>query len=84
MSMPNTDTEVSYELTAFYTSSSRWTLDFDLKDVYEWYVKWDTLYVKHHENDAVFVKYHPNYSAFADEGLKHPESLWIEDEEVRV
>ncbi len=35
MSRPNTETEVSYELTAFYTSSSRWTLDFDLKDVYE-------------------------------------------------
>jgi hypothetical protein len=84
MSRLNTETEVSYELTAFYTSSSRWTLDFDLKDVYEWYVKWDTLYVKHQESDADFFEYEPEYSAFDSETMKHPESLFIDYEEVKV
>ncbi len=84
MSRPNTETEVSYELTAFYTSSSRWTLDFDLKDVYEWYVKWDTLYVKHQESDADFFEYEPEYSAFDSETMKHPESLFIDYEEGKV
>ena len=76
--------EVRCELTATYISSSQWTLDFDLKDVHDWYVKWDMLYVKHQENDEDYVEYEPEYSAFDSDALKHPESLFIDYEEVKV
>ncbi len=74
--------EVRCELTATYISSSRWTLDFDLKDVHDWYVKWETLYVKHQENDEDYVEYEPEYSAYDSDALKRPASLWIGDEEA--
>ncbi len=74
--------EVGCELTATYISSSQWTLDFDLKDVHDWYVKWDMLYVKHQENDEDYVEYEPEYSAYDSEALKTPASLWIGDEEA--
>ncbi len=84
MNTINLDDEVCCELTAFYSSSSKWELDFDLKDTYNWYVKWDTLYVKHQESDADFFEYEPEYSAFDSETMKHPESLFIDYEEVKV
>ena len=57
MNTINLDDEVCCELTAFYSSSSKWELDFDLNDTYNWYVKWDTLYVQHKESDSDFEEY---------------------------
>ena len=83
MNTINLDDEVCCELTAFYSSSSKWELDFDLNDTYNWYVKWDTLYVQHKESDSDFEEYEPIFSAFDGQSLKHPESLYLDDEEVK-
>ena len=36
-----------YEFEAQYEVHSCWELDFNIKDVYAWWVKYDTLYVIH-------------------------------------
>ena len=84
MSTINLADVVCCELIAYYSSSSKWELDFDLKDVYKWYVKWDTLYVQHKEGDLDFEKYEPRFPACGEQSLKHPDTLYLDDEEVKV
>jgi hypothetical protein len=81
MNTENMD-EVGCELIANYVLLSRWTLDFDLKDVHEWYIKRDMLYVKHQKNDEDYVDYEPEHSAFDGDSIKYPTSLYLDDEEV--
>ena len=47
---------MTYELTASYSAISRWELDFNLHTVFDWYIRWDTLYVKFKEIDEEYVR----------------------------
>jgi len=79
----NFDDAISCELIASYSSSSKWELDFDLQDTHKWYVKWDTLYVQHKEGDSDFEEYEPSFSASGEQSLKYPDTLYLDDEEMK-
>ena len=66
------------ELETVYQSNSIWKLDFDLREVHEWYVRRDTLYVKHNADDG-YVEYLPWYSAGDDHDFtKHPIEHYVD------
>ena len=70
---------MKFQLTANYSISSKWELDFDLNKVYDWHIKWDTLFVQFNEKDETFVKFQPIYSASDDhEAYKYPRSTNLE------
>jgi hypothetical protein len=51
-------------------------LPFQLKDVDDWYVKWDRLFVKH-TPESKWVEYYPHISCGDDfEYSKHPEEVF--------
>lgn len=68
-------------LTAKYTLYSDWELEFDLEKVHSWYIKWDSLYVKHNEHDD-YVEYSPSFSAEdCSDGVKRPTDTYLEKDE---
>lgn len=67
----NTQT-VTKTVTAIYRTSSVWNIDFDLEDVHEYWIKWDTLFVVHNEGEDA-IEYSPEVSAEDDhEAYKQP------------
>lgn len=70
---------MKFQLTADYSISSYWELDFDLNEVYDWHIKWDTLFVQFTEKDEEFVEFQPLHSASDDhEAYKYPRSTTLE------
>lgn len=64
-----------YEFISSYQSNSVFELDFDIRDSFDWYLKWDTLYVQHHENDE-WHEYEPDRPYYDDsESHKHPKEV---------
>ena len=53
---------MTYELTASYLTISRWELDFSLHTVFDWYIRWDTLYVRFPELDEEYDEFEPYFS----------------------
>lgn len=71
-----------YELISSYRFNSVYELDFDIRDKYEWYILWDTLYVKD-TKDSEWREFDPSVSCREDVyGNKHPfeVDLFIHDE----
>ncbi len=68
------------ELTVYYQAASNWDLEFDLKDVADWYVKWDTLFVKHNEDDEDYEEYEADCSALENYDFKRPNEVYLDDE----
>lgn len=64
--------------TAVYTIADTFELDFDLKDVFKWYIKWGVLRVTHKEGDDE-IEIHPDFCATDDPQFKHPNSVVDED-----
>ena len=65
--------------TNYYTTSSIWDLDFDLRKVRAWYVRWDSLFVQHNIGDK-WVEYPPCYSAEDDiYYIKHPKEYYVDE-----
>lgn len=61
-----------------YYISSMWDLDFDLRKVHAWYVRWDTLFVQHNIADK-WVEYPPTISAEDDfDYIKHPKEHYVD------
>lgn len=67
------------ELTVCYEAASNWSLNFDLNDVADWYVKWDTLFVKHNEDDEDYDEYEPDNSASESYDFKRPHEIYLND-----
>lgn len=65
------------ELTVCYEAASSWNLEFDLNDVADWYVKWDTLFVKHNEEDEDYHEYEPADSASENYDFKRPSEIYL-------
>ena len=64
---------MTYELTASYSTISRWELDFKLDSVFDWYIKWDTLFVKFKELDEDYDEIEPDFSCSDDtDSYKYP------------
>ena len=64
---------MTYELTASYSPISRWELDFNLHTVFDWYIKWDKLYVKFEELDEEYDEFEPYFSCSDDtDSFKYP------------
>ncbi len=64
---------MTYELTASYSAISRWELDFNLHAVFDWYIRWDTLYVKFKEIDEEYDEFEPYLSCSDDtDSYKYP------------
>jgi len=57
---------MQYRLDANYSANSIWFLDFDLKEVAEFYIRWDTLYVKFLHTDDDFIGFEPDIAAEND------------------
>tara|TARA_R100001460_G_scaffold40417_4_gene75521 strand:+ start:1579 stop:1821 length:243 start_codon:yes stop_codon:yes gene_type:complete len=51
----------TYELEAKYEVHSCYLLEFNIKDVYAWWMKYDTLYVQHEIGGPV-TRYTPTFS----------------------
>ena len=69
-------------VTANYIASSNWDIDFELTKTMDWYIRWDILYVKHIGNSQ-YTEYYPCYSALdalEEQTIKHPVSIFIDDE----
>ena len=62
-----------YELEAKYEVHSCWELDFDVKDVHAWWIKYDRLYVIHQDGEDI-KEYPPTYSGRTND-LKRAEVL---------
>ena len=85
------NTNKAIELVTFYRPMSIWyfnesvfvddPLPFCLKEVNDWYVKWDSLHVQH-TPDSKWVEYDPHFG-FEDEHeyCKHPDQLFLDGEE---
>lgn len=58
-----------YEFEAKYEVHSCWELNFDVRDVYAWWVKYETLYVIHEKGGDTRM-YSPTYSGRTND-LKH-------------
>jgi hypothetical protein len=67
------------ELTVCYQVESNWNLEFDLKDVADWYVKWDKLFVKHNQDDEDYEEYEPDFSALESYDFKRPNEVYLND-----
>ena len=64
---------MTYELTASYSTISRWELDFNLDTVFDWYIRWDTLFVKFKELDEDYDEFEPYFSCSEDtDSYKYP------------
>jgi hypothetical protein len=64
---------MTYELTAAYSTISRWELDFNLDTVFDWYVRWDKLHVKFKELDEEYDEFEPYFSCSDDtDSFKYP------------
>ena len=64
---------MTYELTASYLTISRWELDFSLYTVFDWYIRWDTLYVRFQELDEEYDEFEPYFSYTNDaDSYKYP------------
>ena len=64
---------MTYELTASYSTISRWELDFNLDSVFDWYIRWDTLFVKFKELDEDYDEFEPYFSCSEDtDSYKYP------------
>jgi len=72
---------IQIEVQAYYGNTSVWTLDFDIKTVFEWYIKWNTLYVKHTETSD-YQEFEPDLSA---EGAdwKRPDQVFFDGVEQK-
>ena len=68
-----------FRLDANYSSNSVWFLDFDLREVAEWYIRWDTLYVKFLHSDLDFTVIEPDVVAENDhDAYKSPDEIFYE------
>ena len=64
---------MSSTLTASYSTISRWELDFNLDSVFDWYIRWDTLFVKFKELDEDYDEFEPYFSCSEDtDSYKYP------------
>jgi hypothetical protein len=64
---------MTYELTASYSTISRWELDFNLDSVFDWYIRWDKLFVKFKELDEDYDEFEPYFSCSDDtDSFKYP------------
>ena len=69
----------TYELIVSYRPVSKFHLNFDLTEVYDWHIKWDTLYVKRLNTDE-WQSYEPIISAEDEhEFFKHPDKIEINE-----
>lgn len=70
------------ELVVVYYSNSHFDLEFDLAEVHEWWVKWDTLYVIHNEGEEA-EEYEAEFSATQDDQMtKRPNRYFLDQVEV--
>ena len=68
----------STSLQVNYSSTSWFEVEFDLNKVHDWYVKWDTLYVKQ-TSGSEWEEFDPISPASDDyESVKHPVETFIE------
>ena len=68
---------------ATYIASSNWELDFELTEDMDWYIRWDTLYVKH-LNDSDYTEYEP-YNSVEDslsQNLRRPTWVYFDNDIV--
>lgn len=63
---------------ANYAICSAFEIDFDLNVVFDWYVKWDTLYVKFNSTDTEYEKFEPDFNGYLAADLKYPDSIEID------
>ena len=71
---------------AYYTASSSFEVSVDLEKVYNWWIKWDTLYIQEVEDGPV-EEFEPEYSNIEDLDIKRPhdvEATREDDHEVEV
>lgn len=69
-------------LIAVYYSNSLFELDFDINEVHQWWIKWDTLYVIHNEGEDP-EEYEADISAENDhEMTKRPDRYFVDDVEI--
>ena len=69
---------MSSTLIATYSPVACWELEFDLRTVADWYVKWDELHVKFKPTDITYTVITADYSADEDvQGFKYPTDTHI-------
>ena len=69
-------------LVTVYYSNSMFDVDFDLNEVHDWWVKWDTLYVVHSEGEDP-EEYEAEISAAHDHELtKRPSRYFLDNVEL--
>jgi len=68
---------------AQYAPASNWQLDFELTKDMDWYIRWDTLYVKH-ASDSDYTEYEPCSDAEGalSQVLKHPSYVYFDNDLV--
>jgi hypothetical protein len=64
-----------YTVEATYTASMSWEIDFNLKKVYYWYMKYDVLYVQHTEMDTIYKEY--EMSNYGEPDIKYPNKVYV-------
>ena len=71
-----------YELIASYQLNSVFDLDFDIRDVHSWEVRWDQLIVEFNEGDEpqTFEPSRPYYEDFVDPKNPYETDLFIHKE----
>lgn len=71
-------------LQVVYYTNSLFDLDFDLKEVHDWWVKWDTLYVVHSEGEDP-EEYEPDISGADNHDMvKCPDRYFVDNEEAYI
>lgn len=69
-------------LQVVYYTNSLFDLDFDLAEVHDWWVKWDTLYVVHNEGEEA-EEYDPDISGADNHDMvKRPSRYFVDNEEL--
>ena len=66
--------DICYELEAKYGVTSCYLLDFNVKDVYAWWIKYDTLYVQHKLGEPI-SRYKPNFPGRTND-FKHAKEFY--------
>lgn len=70
------------ELIAVYYSNSLFDLDFDLNEIHDWWIKWDTLYVIHNEGEDP-VEYEADIAADGGhDWIKRPDRYFVDGKEI--
>jgi len=83
---------MAQEIVVTYVSESKWflgkdttvwdePLPFELKDVHDWFIKYDILTVQH-TPDSEWVRYEPHYTVVEGHDFKRPDKLYVDGVEI--